>query len=280
MSLLRISDVSQHWKPLHDARVDPLVMVSAAWPAIVGKQVAEHSRPLEIRRETLIVATRSQAWSHQLSFMTPQVVAAIARDAPQANVKEVRFRVGRIAPDRPAESNGRQTRHAPQPRLVDRPAPHSLSEAISQFHDDVRAARAAQVANGAAFCRRCGTAIVGRNAGCCVPCLQSESEERDRAVARLLFEAPWLGFAGISALVGGLSERDYGLVRLKLLRRWWETLQRAQRARRLSPDGRERLIASSYVILKSGLDPEHIVPAVVRNLLGDELHDLIYGIAN
>ena len=34
---------------------------------------------------------------------------------------------------------------------------------------------------------------------------------------------------------------------------------------------RERQIASSYVLLQSGLEPDRITPAVVRNLLGDEL---------
>ena len=42
-------------------------------------------------------------------------------------------------------------------------------------------------------------------------------------------------------------------------------------------DGRERLVASSYVLLQSKLAPEAIMPATVRNILGDELHDLLYG---
>jgi hypothetical protein len=51
---------------------------------------------------------------------------------------------------------------------------------------------------------------------------------------------------------------------------------RARAAKRLSRDGRERLVASSYVLLKSKIRPEEIIPATVRNILGDELHDLIY----
>ena len=46
---------------------------------------------------------------------------------------------------------------------------------------------------------------------------------------------------------------------------------------RLSADERERLIASSYVLLRSNVAPEDIIPATVRGILGDELHDLIYG---
>lgn len=280
MSLLRLADISRNWKPLQDARVEPLIAIGAVWSGIVGAHVAEHCRPLEIRGDTLIVAVRSQAWSHQLSFMTGQVLAAIRRDVPEAQINAVRFRVGRVAPARAAESDGQVHRRARKRPADERPAAHSLSELMTRFQGDVRAAQQAHLASGARLCRRCGVPVGERKAALCVPCVQAETDERHRAVARLLFEAPWLGFEGISALVDGLTERDYGFVRVKLLRRWWETLQRAQRARRLSPDRRERLIASSYVILKSGLDPEHIVPAVVRNLLGNELHDLIYGIPN
>jgi len=277
VSLLRFSEACRNWAPLRDSHVEPLVAITAAWPAIVGPQVAEHSRPLEVRGETLIVATRSSSWTHQLSFMTEQMLAAIASDAPDAKIKRVRFRVGRIAPLRSEPATRRQRGRVLKKAAEERPPAQTLSEVIARFQEDVRTAK---IASDGRLCRRCGVPLSDGRATSCLPCLQAETAERHRAVARLLFEAPWLGYAGIAVLVEGLTERDYGLVRLKLLRRWWETLQRAQRARRLSPNGRERLIASSYVILKSGLDPEHIVPAVVRNLLGDELHDLIYGISN
>ncbi len=280
MSLLRLSDACRNWAPLQDTHVQPLVAIAAAWPAIVGTQVAANSQPLEIRGDTLIIATRSHSWTHQLSFMTEQVIAAITRDAPVAKIERVRFRVGRVTPARATAV--RHTQRRPQPKGLpeDRPPVKSLNDVLTRFREDVRSAREARIASGARLCRGCGIAMAQGRPACCAPCLQAETDQRHRAVARLLFEAPWLGFAGISALVDGLTERDYGVVRLKLLRRWWETLLKAQRAGRLSPDRRERLIASSYVILRSGLDPEHIVPPVVRNLLGDELHDLIYGISN
>ena len=66
-------------------------------------------------------------------------------------------------------------------------------------------------------------------------------------------------------------------IRHRLLVRWWDRLSRARLAGKLSRDGSERLIASSYVLLKSELAPERIGPATVRNVLGDELHELIYG---
>jgi hypothetical protein len=113
--------------------------------------------------------------------------------------------------------------------------------------------------------------------GLCVTCAAAGARERGEAAARLLFEAPWLGYAGTAALVRGLKEEEYERVRAQLLARWWEALVRARTAKRLSRDGRERTLASSYVVLRSKLPPEEIVPATVRNVLGDELHDLLYG---
>jgi len=112
----------------------------------------------------------------------------------------------------------------------------------------------------------------------CKACSIARTQERERLVARLLFEVPWLGYAGIAALVDELTPAEYTAIRTRLLARWWETLMRARASKRLSNSGRERLVASSYVIVKSGLEPELIAPATVRNVLGDELCELIYGI--
>ncbi len=92
-----------------------------------------------------------------------------------------------------------------------------------------------------------------------------------------MFDAPWLGLAGTVRLIEGLTRNEYELIRKVVLQNWWEILVRAQRARRLSGDGRERLVASSYVLLKTGFEPDQITPVIVRNLLGDELHELLYG---
>jgi hypothetical protein len=113
-----------------------------------------------------------------------------------------------------------------------------------------------------------------------VPCENALAQERSAQVARLLFEAPWLGYAGIAPLVGGLQRQEYDAVRLTLLRRWKDALERIRRSPQPRVTMRDRSIASSYVLLKSQLEPDKIAPAVVRDLLGDELHDIFYGNEN
>ncbi|HEY4433501.1 MAG TPA: hypothetical protein VGM99_03780, partial [Candidatus Cybelea sp.] len=107
-------------------------------------------------------------------------------------------------------------------------------------------------------------------------CSATRLQKRALATARLLFEAPWLGFVGTAELVDGLCKTEYESLRSQLLKRWWGMLEQTRLAGRLSRDGRERQVASSYVVLRSKLPPEQIAPATVRNVLGDELHDLLY----
>ena len=111
----------------------------------------------------------------------------------------------------------------------------------------------------------------------CAACSVAAREERALATARLLYEAPWLGYNGTAALVDGLQEREYERIRSRLLKRWRTMLEQMRVAGRPSHDGRERLVASSYVLLQSKLSPEQIMPATVRNVLGDELAALLYG---
>ncbi len=93
---------------------------------------------------------------------------------------------------------------------------------------------------------------------------------------RILYEAPWLGYAGTAAAVEGLTRDEYEHERRDALARWSGILARVRLGGQLAPDQRERRIASSYVILHTGRAPEDITPAIVRNLLGDELHALLY----
>ena len=111
----------------------------------------------------------------------------------------------------------------------------------------------------------------------CAPCATGEASVRSARVQRLMFDAPWLGFRGTAEIVEGLTSREYETNRTALLARWWETLQRARRAGKIDPSGYERQVASSYLLLKTGWEPDRITPAIARNELTDEIHDLIYG---
>ena len=271
--MLKLANALHGWQPSdrQDAH-DPVVLLNAGWTEIVGDDVAANSAPLRIANGTLLVVVPSSAWSHQLSFLSERIVAAVAERLPAAGVERLRFRVGSLP------RRGRAGRRGPAPSpakaVAEREPAASAEEALARFAHTVHRAQEAHRAGGWRECDRCGA--LGETSRC-VPCESAVEEARSLATIRLLFEAPWLGYAGTAELVDGLCEAEYERIRRRVLRRWRGQLEQARAAGRLSREGRERLIASSYILLRSKLPPERIAPATVRSVLGDELHTLLYG---
>jgi hypothetical protein len=274
--VLKLSEALTGWRPSDTGSYTPIILLEAGWEEIVGAEVAQHSAPAHVAEGTLTITTRSSAWSHQLSFLSEHLLRAVAARVPGARVERLRFRVGRIA-KRPMVIPRRRTY---QPRLSEeRPGSACAAEALARFRRDVEQRRGAQRAQGWEECAECGALVAPGARTLCAHCSAEGARRRADATARLLFEAPWLGYAGTAALVTGLQVEEYERSRSRLLRQWWGILSQARAAGRLSRDGRERLVASSYVLLQSNLPPEEIIPATLRNILGDELHDLLYGAA-
>ena len=273
--MLNIADALAGWRPAEHDPSDPLVLLQAGWEEIVGSEVAQNSSPSRIAGSTLTVTTRSSAWSNQLSFLSDHVLRAIAARLPGAALRDLRFRVGRVTERRKIS----RPQHTPRTRDA-RPAEQrqaaDATEALARFRQDVEARRHSQRARGWTECTGC-EAMVPAGARLCAACVALRLQHLTAATARLLFEAPWLGRDGTIALVDGLQEEEYEQIRAEVLARWWRILVRARTQKRLSRDGRERLIASSFVLLQSKLPPEQITPATLRSILGDELHDLLYG---
>jgi Dna[CI] antecedent, DciA len=274
--VLKLSQLLGQWQPPAGEPRDPVALLAAGWEEIVGAGVAKSSRPAKLTGDTLLVTVRSSAWSHQLSLLAETILTAVRARLPRAGIEKLRFRVGRLSEATKAAPAPRR-QAAPSRRVAERPESATLEEAMSRLREDVAASRRAKQAAGWKECAGCGALVAPEEEALCIVCADARARERAGEAARLLFEAPWLGYSGTATLVSGLSVKEYEAIRSRLLAAWWETLSRARAAKRLSRDGRERSIASSYVLLRSKLPPEKIVPATVRNVLGDELHDLIYG---
>lgn len=252
---------------------DPLSHLRAQWATIVGEEIAANSRPSELIRGSLLVVTRSSAWSQQLSFLSERIVEAV-REATGATLEGIRFRVGRIGTRAHAgATRSRSGRTQPKPRAV----AETLEAALAMFRADVTHAQRAKAGAGWKECNRCGIGIGPESGQFCTPCANARNAERSATIARLLFEVPFLGYAGIAEHVEGLTRDEYEKVRAKLLAAWWDMLAQLRRSGRKQVSRRERDVASSFVLLKTGLDPERIAPAVVRDLLGDDLYAVFYG---
>ncbi len=276
--LTRLRSAVEQWGPSsgHRDRVDDII---SAWPTIVGEDVALHCRPLQISGKTLLVATRSSAWSQQLDFLGPSILRSIAEFAGVGTVERLRFRVGPPKAAAAIGGNQRLPIAAPSAPLVRSRCSdtQTTADALRLFRESSLQAQRAKRACGWKECGNCRVLLPVRDASLCAPCAGAAWDKRYRRVARLMFDAPWLGYEGTAQLIEGLTRQEFGVIRKRLLQEWWAFLARAQRREQVSPDGRERLIASSYVLLKTGFEPEEITTVIVRNLLGTELHELLYG---
>ncbi|MBV8424474.1 MAG: DUF721 domain-containing protein [Candidatus Eremiobacteraeota bacterium] len=265
------------WRPgngrAKSAREQALGAILELWPSIVGDDVAQHTRPVERSRDALLVLTSSSAWSNQLSLLTGHIVCAL-NDAGIDGIERLRFRVGRIR--RAATVHGSEHTNGKAPiRSATAPeASSTAEEALSRFRERAALERDAKRADGWNPCSTCGAMLPKGTR--CAPCTSAELSARSARVQRLMFEVPWLGFSGISALVEGLTHAEYETNRSSLLARWWETLERTRKTGKLSKNGLERQIASSYLLLKTTWEPDRITPVIARNELGDELYELLY----
>jgi predicted nucleic acid-binding Zn ribbon protein len=84
----------------------------AAWPAVVGEDLAAHSEPVSIDDNALVIRCDSTAWATQLRLMRGQITTTIAQRYPEAGVESVRV----LAPDAPTWKRGLRSVQGRGPR--------------------------------------------------------------------------------------------------------------------------------------------------------------------
>ncbi len=266
----------ENWAPGRGAPIDPLHAIAAAWPAIVGRDVAANAAPLELAGENLVIGTRSSAWSQQLQFLSLQILAQVRALPAGIVVSKLVFRTGLLPRGRrrvaaaasPRPPSGRATLD-PTPPAVD------VYEAFARLRARMTAA---PKANGST-CADCGLPVApsaGAARDRCAPCAGNAELARRTQIERIVYMAPWLTFVDLREQVPDLSVAEFERARKVLLQRWWLVLERARAAGRVSRSGLERHVGSSYVLLQSRLPPDRITSAVVRNLLGADLEILLW----
>ncbi len=276
--MLKLGAVLDGWRPKPGPGSDPLVAARAAWPELVGADVARAAQPVAIERdEVLVVLTSSSAWSHQLAFLEPEIVRGLRLLPETRGLARLRFRVGKLR--RPANAPGGPggPRRAGSDPAAEAPA-RTLDDALARLRRAVERTRNEHRSRGGAFCALC-EAPVDPGTAMCRPCRDDGERRRRFACERLLFEAPWLSSEDVLALVDGLTPEAYDATRRALLKSWWDELWRANKLHKLrQPLDRVRLrkLASSFVLLETQIDPNRLEmdSAVRKNALG-ELYDFV-----
>lgn len=63
--------------------------VVSRWVELVGDEVAEHSEPIDFTQGVLKIRTDSTAWATQLTLLSGQIMAAIAREVGEGAVDRI-----------------------------------------------------------------------------------------------------------------------------------------------------------------------------------------------
>jgi predicted nucleic acid-binding Zn ribbon protein len=66
------------------------------WPALVGEQVAAHSRPLRLRDGTLSLVVDQPIWATQVRLLEADLLVALAERLGDGVVTSLRVRVGAL----------------------------------------------------------------------------------------------------------------------------------------------------------------------------------------
>ena len=72
----------------------PAAAIGDNWEAIVGREIAEHCRPVGIKAGTLHADVDSSVWCQQLQLRSPQILLALKDFLGSAAPTDLRFRVG------------------------------------------------------------------------------------------------------------------------------------------------------------------------------------------
>jgi hypothetical protein len=274
MPLVPLRSALDGWLPGRRPASDALSTIAAAWASIVGPAVAAHSAPIALNGKSLVVATRSSAWSQQLQFLSVTILRGLAAIALDEPVERLVFRSGSLrAPRAGSVSPGAA---APMRQGIGRelePEPAAdAGEALERVRRRVTSARR----RAPSACVACGAPVDAAVVRMCAPCEGGATRARTLQLERIVYLAPWLGVEDLRQQMPELSAAEFESARRTLLQRWWLVLERCRRSGKVSGSRLERQVASSYVLLQSRLPPDRVTPAIVRNLLGDELEAMLW----
>ncbi|MCH7599276.1 MAG: DUF721 domain-containing protein [Myxococcales bacterium] len=72
----------------------PVAAIGENWEAIVGREVAEHCRPVGIKAGVLHADVDSSVWCQQLHLRSPEILSALKDFLGSTAPTALRFRVG------------------------------------------------------------------------------------------------------------------------------------------------------------------------------------------
>jgi hypothetical protein len=107
--------------------VGPTLAVMKAWERVAGEVVAKNLQPVRFVDGVLWVKSEQSVWSHQLTFLRPELLARYEAELGRRIVEDVRLTVSAPIADVPVFGPGRKAEHEEGPHLAGGPPLANLS---------------------------------------------------------------------------------------------------------------------------------------------------------
>lgn len=78
------------------ARVQATAALEAAWREAAGALIAEHTRVGAVKRGKLEIIVANSILLQELGYQKADLLAALAKELPDENIQDIRFRVGSV----------------------------------------------------------------------------------------------------------------------------------------------------------------------------------------
>ena len=108
------------------------IRVFGWWRRAVPERVFLRARPVKLSAGVLYVHTATSVWAADLDHLKEQLLASVQKQAPEANVRALRFRVGPL-PEMPKSTRAQTPRPPP---IAVATLPEKLARALAAIDDD------------------------------------------------------------------------------------------------------------------------------------------------
>lgn len=81
---------------LSQAKKKGIFEVLSAWPALAGKELSRHARPVSLKKGVLLVSVDESAWLYQANFQKEELLKALKEKAGAEKIRKIQFRIGAV----------------------------------------------------------------------------------------------------------------------------------------------------------------------------------------
>lgn len=81
---------------ISQSREKDIHKIISVWPGVAGREFTQHTRPIGLRKKTLVVNVEESTWLYQVNFYKAKLLASIKRKLGEDKVQNIQFRIGKV----------------------------------------------------------------------------------------------------------------------------------------------------------------------------------------